>query len=248
MRRPFATAITLGLLLVALGCPSSPKIAQAPAASSTEPIPVGSAAGNKPSISTPVGGSDEWIDKTSDSLDAVEPESVPSDLIPDDPAVPEMPEGVKGGGAAVGSPAPPFELTTLDGKKLSSAKLYGNKPVMVTLWATWCGPCVREAPLLNKLHEQYGDEVQFIAISVDDPADLNEVKAFPKEHNVSYPIAHDSSRKLLQAFKGSGIPLNVMIGSNGKVVQRVEGLIPESQFRLTFEKAFKVGKYGATGV
>lgn len=246
--RPLVTAVTLGLLLVALGCPSSPKVAQVPAASSSEPIPVGSAAGNKPSVSTPVGGSDEWIDKTSDSLDAVEPDSVPSDLIPDDPAVPEMPEGVQGGGAAVGSDAPPFELTTLDGKKLSSAKLYGNKPVMVTLWATWCGPCVREAPLLNKLHKQYGDEVQFIAISVDNPAALAEVKAFPKKYNVSYPIAHDSSGKLGRSFKADGIPLNVMIGPNGKVIHRVEGLIPESDFRLTFEKAFKVGEYGAKGV
>lgn len=70
-----------------------------------------------------------------------------------------------------GQPLPEFRLTSFDGKTVTRDSLKG-KPVLLYFWFTGCPPCVRSAPLLEELHGQFGDRVQFIGINADQVLDI----------------------------------------------------------------------------
>lgn len=134
--------------------------------------------------------------------------------------------------------APDFKITTLEGEVLDSSVLYGTKPVSITIWATWCPPCLAEIPTLQKLYDEHGDEVQFIAISVDDPKQLKEVEKMVAQRKMTYPVGLDVKREIGLAFKASGIPLTVFVDPTGAEVGRVDGWGGEEHLTSAFEKAF----------
>jgi cytochrome c biogenesis protein CcmG, thiol:disulfide interchange protein DsbE len=69
----------------------------------------------------------------------------------------------------IGKPMPAFTLTALDGSSVSSADLTG-RPLIVNFWASWCGPCVQEHPILLDTARRYGDRVAIVGILYDDTA------------------------------------------------------------------------------
>lgn len=78
----------------------------------------------------------------------------------------------------VGQPAPPLVLTTLDGHKIATRDLLG-KVVIVTFWATWCGPCHEELPVLSDYAQRHAQQgLQVLAFSLDSPDALPEVRTF----------------------------------------------------------------------
>ena len=79
-------------------------------------------------------------------------------------------------GPAIGKPAPPLTLHTLDGRDISTDSLRG-KVVILSFWATWCGPCKEELPLLSDYAAQHAAEgLQVLGISLDDPDNLAAVQ------------------------------------------------------------------------
>ncbi|MEO7992965.1 MAG: TlpA disulfide reductase family protein [bacterium] len=134
--------------------------------------------------------------------------------------------------------APAFEIRTLDGDTLSSEQLYGHKPVLISLWATWCGPCRQEAPVLNKLYAEYGTKVQFLAISVDDPNAGSAVRDFQKSQGINYPIAHDTKAIYGQRFQADAIPKVVMVDKHGTVVHESVGFGGEAELTKAFKEAY----------
>ena len=79
-----------------------------------------------------------------------------------------------------------FKLSDMNGLDVELSR-YAGKPLVVNLWATWCGPCRLEMPQLVALYQQYKDKgLTIIGISIDDsPA---EIRAFAKEYSVDYPL------------------------------------------------------------
>ncbi|HTV85833.1 MAG TPA: TlpA disulfide reductase family protein [Dyella sp.] len=78
---------------------------------------------------------------------------------------------------AVGKPAPMITLNTLDGQHVSLADLHG-KVVIVTFWATWCGPCREELPLLSHFASKHAkDGLVVLGFSLDSPDDLKQVQS-----------------------------------------------------------------------
>lgn len=112
-----------------------------------------------------------------------------------------------------GCSAPDIELHYLDG---SSAELsdYRGKTVLLNLWATWCGPCVGEMPAFPRLQEEFGDQLQIIAVNCGDSADT--VEQFAEGNNYTFPIALDEKYEIMMnTYRTSSIPYTVIIDETG---------------------------------
>ncbi len=126
-----------------------------------------------------------------------------------------------------GLDAPDFELQRLDGTTLKLSSLRG-KAVVLNFWATWCGPCKIEMPWLTEFHKQYGPQgVEVIGIAMDE--DTAKVEEFVKEIGATYTILL-GTEAVGDAFGGvQFLPATFYIDRQGKVVDRVFGLVSRSE-------------------
>jgi cytochrome c biogenesis protein CcmG/thiol:disulfide interchange protein DsbE len=118
--------------------------------------------------------------------------------------------------------APEFKLAGLEGKPLSIADFHG-KVVLLNFWATWCGPCRAEIPDLVELQKKYNDRLQIIGLVVDDD-DVDAMKKFISEFGINYPVAVAPDEIRLQYGGVAALPTSFVIDSEGRVVQKHEGL------------------------
>ena len=103
-------------------------------------------------------------------------------------------------------------------KKIADFK---GRPVLVNLWATWCVPCVKELPALDKLAAS-NDRLQVVAIS-EDMEGTKVVLPFLKSKNVGLHPYHDADNALMLALKESGLPVSILYDAEGKEVWRLNG-------------------------
>ncbi len=117
---------------------------------------------------------------------------------------------------------PDFSLQSLDGETVRLADVLGKKPVVIEFFATWCGPCMRHAPELQKFHDAYvGDELALYAISVDNNIDV--VSRWLKKSKMSYTVLHDTDKQVADKYQVKGIPLTIGINRAGKIIYRDHG-------------------------
>lgn len=121
------------------------------------------------------------------------------------------------------APAPATVFTAEDGTKHTLADFRG-KIVLLNFWATWCGPCVREMPSLERLHDALGGkEFTVIALS-EDRKGWDKITPFRKQIGLTtLPLFHDTGSKMMFAAKTRGLPTTMLIGRNGKELGRLTG-------------------------
>jgi thiol-disulfide isomerase/thioredoxin len=120
-----------------------------------------------------------------------------------------------------GSPLPDFTLSDAQGKQLKLPSLKG-KPLLINLWATWCGPCVAELPMLGKLAVERVGELQVIVVSQDTQTD--KVGPFLAAHGVPQLAAWLDPQNDLTFHYGTGtLPTTVLYDKDGKEVWRYVG-------------------------
>jgi peroxiredoxin/outer membrane protein assembly factor BamB len=119
----------------------------------------------------------------------------------------------------LGKAAPPIDLELLDGKRFNLADHAGKDIVMLDMWATWCGPCRRELPLLAEIAHDYRSKgVAFYAVNLSE--EKKTVDEFVKKENLNVNVALDSDGNVGNAYGADSIPLLVLIDKGG-VVQAV---------------------------
>ena len=135
----------------------------------------------------------------------------------------EMMQRAKNPQQDVGSKAPSFSLTDINGNHISSEDSK-NKIVVLNFWFTACKPCVEEIPELNALHEKFKNnpEVVFASITFNPK---EEVQSFLKEHPIAYPVVSDA-RSVTKDFKVLGYPNNIVIDRSGNYAFVMSGGFP----------------------
>ena len=128
-------------------------------------------------------------------------------------------------------------LETLDGNSVDiQAATNQDNIVVVSLWATWCIPCIKELDAIKKVYEEWQNEtnVELIAVSVDDPRTARRIRPLINSKGWDYTILLDSNSELKRALKASTIPLTLLIKDN-KIVYKHSGYTPNAEIEL-YEK------------
>lgn len=135
---------------------------------------------------------------------------------------------------ALGTPAPAFEVVTMEGVKTKLSDLKG-KIVLIDFWATWCPPCRKGLPETQKSFDKYAAKgLAVMAIS----AETKEVIApFLKENNYTFPTYVDEAGKANTAFGVTGIPTVAVIDREGKLVAFMVGLRDPEEILAALKKA-----------
>ena len=129
-------------------------------------------------------------------------------------------------GLAHSADAPRFDLTLKDasGQKVRLRDLRG-KVVVLNFWATWCGPCNAEMPMLVDMEKQYaGRGVVFIGASLDDAKSKGRIPAFLSEHRIAFPVWYSATADDMDQLKmGEVVPATAFLDTEGHIVARIMG-------------------------
>ncbi len=136
---------------------------------------------------------------------------------------------------SVGSKAPSFKVSTLDGKSMGLADLMG-KPSVIVFWATWCPHCRNELPTIQKLHSDLTPKgVNFLGISLDTDAAAAKRLIGADKITFANTIVSPSS-DLAKSFGITGIPAVFILDKEGVVKAKYAGEVSESTVRGELEK------------
>lgn len=121
-----------------------------------------------------------------------------------------------------GDRAPNFTIRTDTGKQISPRD-FGGKVLVLNFWASWCGPCVQEAPSLSEFQKMLaGSGVVVLGVSVDSNEKLYE--NFVKRFQLPFPTARDPKEDISSLYGTAKFPESYIIDRNGKVVRKYAGL------------------------
>jgi peroxiredoxin len=119
--------------------------------------------------------------------------------------------------------SPEFSFTTNDGKTVKLSD-YKGKVILINFFATWCGPCMKEMPYIQKdLWEKLKKNDTFIILSFGRDHSQEEVNKFIETKKFTFPIFADKDKSIYNLFATKYIPRNYLIDSNGKVIYASTG-------------------------
>jgi thiol-disulfide isomerase/thioredoxin len=144
--------------------------------------------------------------------------------------------------AAEPSPVfPDFEFAGADGSAIRLSQLKGNV-VLLNVWATWCGPCRMELPVVQKMYDKYSDR-NFVVLAVNIDADRRRIEPFFKRYNLSLPIYYAAPEEAA-AMTEMGIPSTFILGPDRALIDQTVGYSPdvEDRWKQVIEKHLKSRK------
>ena len=117
--------------------------------------------------------------------------------------------------ATSSSPAPAFKLPGRGGKTIDLSQFKGQV-VMINFWASWCGPCRQEMPILEKLHAKY-KPMGFTMIGINVEPDSTLAAGWLKSTPVTFPILFDTRSEVSKLYSVAGMPSTVIIDRKGNL-------------------------------
>jgi peroxiredoxin len=131
--------------------------------------------------------------------------------------------------------APTFDLAALDGGRVQSSSFEG-KVLLLEFWATWCGPCVAQARILEPIHRDFADRgVDFVAISLGE--DASTVRAYVDRTPFPYRVLIDPDDELSGRLGIFALPTVMIVDKAGHVTYRQPGLSSGDVLRRVLEEA-----------
>jgi peroxiredoxin len=117
--------------------------------------------------------------------------------------------------AALDGPAPDFTLKSTAGENIKLSELRGQV-VLINFWASWCGPCRQEMPLLDEMYQQYGP-LGFTLLGVNVEQDTQDAERMLKDTPVSFPILFDAQNEVSKLYDVTAMPSTVLVDRDGRV-------------------------------
>ncbi len=130
-----------------------------------------------------------------------------------------LPVAANGKGAAAGAGAGAVE-------QMSLGDLKGH-PVILDFWASWCGPCAMEAPVLDRLARRYESKgLVVVGVNASDPAGV--IKQYATQKGLSYPMLLDAGNDVFESYGVKSMPSLVVLDKEGKVMAYLVGVVDEA--------------------
>ena len=127
--------------------------------------------------------------------------------------------------------APDFTLDTLEGRTFTLSSTRGM-PVVLNFWASWCGPCKDEAPVLAELAHRYGGKLDIVGVNSQD--DIGDARSFAHRYGLDFTVVHDTG-SVYRKWGLGGLPETFVIAPGGKVVKHFPGQITGSDLEQALQ-------------
>lgn len=139
---------------------------------------------------------------------------------------------------------PSINIKDLRGNSVDASSISNDgKPVVISFWATWCKPCIRELNTINDMYIDWQDEtgVKLVAISIDDSRLSSKVRPFVSSQGWEYEIYLDENSDLRRALNVNNIPHTFLLNGQGDIVWQHNGYLPGDEDHL-YELITKLSK------
>lgn len=134
----------------------------------------------------------------------------------------------------VGDKAPDFKLVDLEGESHQLSD-YKGQGVFLNFWGTWCKPCAKEMPAMDRQYEVFKDQgVQLLAVNIAQ-SDF-EVQSFADQYNLSFPIAIDKTKSVMTAYNIIPLPTTVLVNREGEIERVITGEMTEQDIEGFMEE------------
>ena len=124
--------------------------------------------------------------------------------------------------------APDFTLPDIENNRVTLSEIYGEGPIYISFWATWCKPCKEELKIIQGLYEKYEDDgFRVLAINTEGPRAVGRIKSYAKSNGWTFDILIDSDGEVFRRkYKGFAQPYSVMTDAEGNIIYSAVGFKP----------------------
>lgn len=168
-----------------------------------------------------------WQDRSRDQLASGSGSGIVEQVVPASEELASLPTAPEAGALA-----PNFRLETASGETVELAELRGT-PVFINFWASWCFFCLTEMPAIQKVSDEYGDQVVMLGINISDtPEDIH---TYAGNNGIRYPLPMDTERTVMEAYGVRQMPTSIFVDANGVVSSVVYGVIVPDEMRANID-------------
>ena len=119
------------------------------------------------------------------------------------------------GASSISGKAPEFTLKSRSGQNLRLSD-YRGQVLLINFWASWCGPCRQEMPLLEDLYKRYG-KLGFTILGVNVDTDSTKANNYLRDISVTFPIMYDTTNAVSKSYNVNAMPTTVIVDRNGNM-------------------------------